>query len=483
MAVFDPVQILEKLHYREIQQVATAEIAVSTLVELYEQQIKLMDKAVGEEGECALSLPIINYPFVAKYIPRGRPNIPNTAAFGYCRGGEGVYASTVTRLHLFRDYLLSQLQFIEEAHGPGLIVGLSPSEIPTEFLVRNATCSIDKTKVPTLRDPQMIARSNRILTMPDIEHHKVLPFSYFSGLQVDDRLERLAYYTGTSPDDFQQYIIVTNYPMYPELFKKISTQLMKDDSEYYDFVVPAALRDDGTAQNSRKLPLMPTYHLKRKDKSGVTLVNFGVGPSNASTFIENVAPLRPSLVLMVGHCGGLRGEIQNIGTYILPEGYFRRDRVYDDILPLDQQILPMAEVNIALKKAISSVFNVTDDHLREILQTGTVASTNLRMWEVDPESTVRQEIRKSRSLAVDMESAVVAAACTRWAIPFGGLLVISDLPFHGEVKSENRAHEFYQNAIDNHLKVALDAINRIREDVPDVLFSRKLRDLDAPAFR
>jgi AMP nucleosidase len=186
---------------------------------------------------------------------------------------------------------------------------------------------------------------------------------------------------------------------------------------------------------------------------------------------------------MVGHCGGLRGEIQSIGTYILPEGYFRRDRLYDDILPLDQQILPMAEVNIALKKAISSVLNVTDEHLREILQTGTVASTNLRMWEVDPESTVRQEIRKSRSLAVDMESAVVAAACTRWAIPFGGLLVISDLPFHGEVKSENRAHQFYQNAVDNHLRVALDAIERIRNEAPYVMFSLKLRDLDAPAFR
>jgi AMP nucleosidase len=293
----------------------------------------------------------------------------------------------------------------------------------------------------------------------------------------------LAYYTGTSPEDFQQYIIVTNYPMYPELFKEISRQLMSADPEYYDFVVPAAMRNDGGEQNSRKLPQMPAFHLKRRDKSGVTLVNFGVGPSNASTFIENVAPLRPSLVLMVGHCGGLRGEIQTIGTYVLPEGYFRRDRLYDDILPLDQQILPMAEVNIALKNAISGVFNVTGERLREILQTGTVASTNFRMWEVDPASAVCQEIRESRSLAVDMESAVVAAACTRWAIPFGGLLVISDLPFHGEVKSEGRAHEFYQGAIDNHLKVALEAIDRIRKEAPYVLFSRKLRNLDAPAFR
>jgi AMP nucleosidase len=143
----------------------------------------------------------------------------------------------------------------------------------------------------------------------------------------------------------------------------------------------------------------------------------------------------------------------------------------------------MAEVNIALKKAISGVFDVTDEHLREILQTGTVASTNFRMWEVDPESTVRQEIRESRSLAVDMESAVVAAACTRWAIPFGGLLIISDLPFHGEVKNEDRAHDFYHHAIDNHLKVALNSIERIRKDAPNVLFSRKLRNLDAPAFR
>jgi len=483
MAVFDPVKILERLHYREIREVASADIAITSLVELYDQQIELLNKAVSREGDCALSLPVINYPFVAKYIPRGRPNIPNTSAFGYCRGGEGVYASTVTRLQLFREYLMAQLQLIETAHGPGFFVGLSPSEIPTEFLVRNAACNIDKTRVPTLRDPQAIAKSNRTMTMPDVEHHKVLPLSYFSGLQVDDRLERLAYYTGTSPDDFQQHIIVTNYPMYPELFKHLSTQLMKDDPEYYEFVVPSAMKSDANEQNSRKQPLMPAYHLKRKDKSGVTLVNFGVGPSNASTFIENVAPLRPSLVLMVGHCGGLRGEIQSIGTYILPEGYFRRDRVYDDILPLDQQILPMAEVNIALKKAISAVFNVGDDHLREILQTGTVASTNLRMWEVDPESSVREEIRKSRSLAVDMESAVVAAACTRWAIPFGGLLVISDLPFHGEVKSQNRAHEFYTHAIDNHLKVALDAIDRIRKDAPYVLFSRKLRDLDAPAFR
>ena len=98
---------------------------------------------------------------------------------------------------------------------------------------------------------------------------------------------------------------------------------------------------------------MPAYHLSRPD-GGITLVNIGVGPSNAKTITDHLAVLRPHCWLMIGHCGGLR-QTQRIGDYVLAHGYLRQDRILDELIPPDIPIPALAEVQVALQEAAASV--------------------------------------------------------------------------------------------------------------------------------
>src|SRR6185295_17374689 len=118
------------------------------------------------------------------------------------------------------------------------------------------------------------------------------------------------------------------------------------------------------------LPQMPAYHLVRADKLGITLVNIGVGPSNAKTITDHLAVLRPHCWLMIGHCGGLR-HTQRIGDYVLAHAYLRRDKVLDDRVPLEVPIPAIAEVQVALQQAAATVIGDKED-LRRRLRTGTV---------------------------------------------------------------------------------------------------------------
>ena len=95
---------------------------------------------------------------------------------------------------------------------------------------------------------------------------------------------------------------------------------------------------------------MPAYHLKAPGRDGITLVNIGVGPSNAKTICDHLAVLRPEAWLMIGHCGGLR-DTQRIGDYVLAHAYLRDDHVLDPMLPPEIPIPPIAEVQVALAKA------------------------------------------------------------------------------------------------------------------------------------
>ncbi len=110
--------------------------------------------------------------------------------------------------------------------------------------------------------------------------------------------------------------------------------------------------DDAT--RPRALPQMPAYHLVREDKLGVTLVNIGVGPSNAKTMTDHLAVLRPHCWLMVGHCGGLRRS-QQLGDYVLAHAYVRDDHVLDHDLPPWVPVPPIAEIQVALQEAVARI--------------------------------------------------------------------------------------------------------------------------------
>ena len=225
---------------------------------------------------------------------------------------------------------------------------------------------------------------------------------------------------------------------------------------------------------------MPAWHLMAADGAGVSLVNIGVGPSNAKTITDHLAVLRPQAWLMIGHCGGLRPS-QTIGDYVLAHAYLRDDHVLDDMLPPEIPIPAIAEVQLALDQAARTVTGLDAEALKPRLRTGTVVTTDDRNWELRFGLSARR-FNQSRAVAVDMESATIAAQGYRFRVPYGTLLCVSDKPLHGEIKLPGQANRFYEGAISEHLQIGISAVERLRAEGGKV-HSRKLRAFDEPPFR
>jgi AMP nucleosidase len=231
---------------------------------------------------------------------------------------------------------------------------------------------------------------------------------------------------------------------------------------------------------------MPAYHLARADGAGITMVNIGVGPANAKTITDHIAVLRPHAWIMLGHCAGLRNT-QRLGDYVLAHGYVREDHVLDEDLPLWVPIPALAEVQVALEEAVAEVTQLKGYELKRIMRTGTVASTDNRNWELLPSrnalSTPERRFSQSRAIALDRESATIAANGFRFRVPYGTLLCVSDKPLHGEIKLPGMADQFYRERIDQHLRIGVCAIERLRKGGVDQLHSRKLRSFAEVAFQ
>ncbi|MEP5374298.1 MAG: AMP nucleosidase, partial [Hyphomicrobiales bacterium] len=230
-----------------------------------------------------------------------------------------------------------------------------------------------------------------------------------------------------------------------------------------------------------KLPQMPTYHLKRADGGGITLVNIGVGPSNAKTATDHIAVLRPHAWLMVGHCAGLRNS-QSLGDFVLAHAYLREDHVLDDDLPVWVPIPALAEIQIALEDAVASVTELKGYELKRIMRTGTVATIDNRNWELRDHSGPVKRLSQSRAIALDMESATIAANGFRFRVPYGTLLCVSDKPLHGELKLPGMASDFYKTQVSRHLQIGIHAMELLREMPLERIHSRKLRSFEETAF-
>jgi AMP nucleosidase len=227
---------------------------------------------------------------------------------------------------------------------------------------------------------------------------------------------------------------------------------------------------------------MPAYHLKRADGSGITMVNIGVGPSNAKTITDHIAVLRPHAWIMLGHCAGLRNT-QRLGDYVLAHGYVREDHVLDDDLPLWVPVPALAEVQVALEKAVAQVTQLEGVELKRVMRTGTVASVDNRNWELRDHREPVRRLSQSRAVALDMESATIAANGFRFRVPYGTLLCVSDKPLHGELKLPGMADQFYRAQVDQHLQIGVKAMELLRENGLSRLHSRKLRSFAEVAFQ
>ena len=430
------------------------------------------------------------YPEI-RFTTTSYAHVDTRLSFGHV-AAPGTYASSITRPDLFRNYLIQQIGLLIENHGMPVQIGLSDTPIPVHF----AVVGDDTLDVPQegasdfiLRDyfdvPDLSTTNDDIVNGTYATPDNVGVLAPFTAQRVDYSLARLAHYTATDPHHFQNHVLFTNYQFYVAEFEAFArAQLADPNSGYTSFVSTGNMvitSADAPLDHLLKLPQMPTYHLKREDGSGITLVNIGVGPSNAKTATDHIAVLRPHAWLMVGHCAGLRNS-QALGDFVLAHAYLREDHVLDDDLPVWTPIPALAEIQIALEQAVAAVTKLEGFELKRIMRTGTVATIDNRNWELRDQSGPVQRLSQSRAIALDMESATIAANGYRFRVPYGTLLCVSDKPLHGELKLPGMASDFYKTQVARHLMIGIRAMEALRGMPLDRLHSRKLRSFDETAF-
>jgi AMP nucleosidase len=494
-----PNRLLFNVPPQETVAFRDATAAVDYLQALYTRSIEHLRSAFERfiAGERPAQRVRAMYPEVRITI-QSHVAIDSRLSYGFL-GQPGVYATTITRPDLFEHYLNEQLSLIIKNHDAALEIGPSATAIPIHFAFpagMHVETAVASDFDLWLRDcfdvPDLAVVDDAIVNAaPRSGNLETLPLAYFTAPRIDYSLQRLAHYTATQAEHFQNFVLFTNYQFYVDAFVAHARSLMASGAEGYEaFVEPG----DVMTLNARhgqatpvgvpppRIPQMPAYHLKGPRHDGITLVNIGVGPSNAKTITDHIAVLRPHAWLMLGHCAGLRGS-QRLGDYVLAHAYVREDHVLDADLPIWVPIPALAEVQVALEEAVAEVTSLAGYEAKRIMRTGTVVTIDNRNWELRDQQSLVESFSQSRAIALDMESATIAANGYRFRVPYGTLLCVSDKPLHGELKLPGMASAFYRRQVDQHFAIGMRALERLRDLPPSQLHSRKLRSFNEVAFQ
>jgi len=233
----------------------------------------------------------------------------------------------------------------------------------------------------------------------------------------------LSRYTGLQLEDFGEYILLTNFKHYLELFAEWN----KVEIVGKDNPMPCATSDD------------------------ITMINFGMGSANAATVMDLLSAIKPKAALFLGKCGGLKKK-NSVGDYILPIAAIRADGTSNDYFPPEVPALPAFN----LQKAISTTIR---DMGRDYW-TGTVYTTNRRVWEHDED--FKSYLRKIRAMAIDMETATIFTVGFANKIPTGALLLVSDQPMVPEgVKTSASDKMVNKNYVDQHIKIGIESLKQL----------------------
>lgn len=233
-------------------------------------------------------------------------------------------------------------------------------------------------------------------------------------------------YTGTALEGFGQYILLTNFDSYLRTFAAWHNVLVSGEGK----PMPNATADD------------------------ITMINFGMGSANAATVMDLLSAIRPKAALFLGKCGGLKKRL-SLGDLILPIAAIRGEGTSNDYFPPEVPALPAFN----LQKAVSTTIrNYGRDYW-----TGTVYSTNRRVWEHD--EAFKAYLRRIRAMAVDMETATIFITGFYNKVPAGALLLVSDQPMIPEgVKTAESDRKVTQEFADLHLRIGIDSLKEIIND-------------------
>ncbi len=230
-------------------------------------------------------------------------------------------------------------------------------------------------------------------------------------------------YTERRLEDFTKYILLTNFTRYVEIF-----------AEHFNVPILGL-------KNS-----MPNAAA-----AGMTIINFGMGSSNAATIMDLLSAIMPKAVLFLGKCGGLK-KANNLGDYVLPIAAIRGEGTSDEYLPREVPSLPA----FSMLRAISSAVR---DHGRDYW-TGTIYTTNRRVWEYD--TAFKEYLRSTHATGVDMETATLFTAGFANQIPTGALLMISDKPMEEDgVKTEESDRHVTRQFVGEHVMLGIEALQQI----------------------
>ncbi|MCG7291907.1 AMP nucleosidase [Corynebacterium afermentans] len=436
---------------------------VSKLKALYEKSCEIARSGEFDRyGE-------VRYPKLTVEVERWRP-IDRSEPFGYVDEA-GTYSAVISRPDLMEPYLTAQLEALTSNYPCSVEVGYSDVAIPPAYI--KGMPPIDETA--NLPRPTLDEVHDAIVDGHwDAFNGAEKPLFHFGPQRFDLALARLEHYTGIEADSLQRFILFTNYAMHVTEFVKFGLRELSDpDSRYTRLVLPSGETvSDTVALEDLELESkfqMPRYDLVTENGDGITMINIGVGPSNAKTITDSLAVLRPEAWIMIGHCAGLDARMR-IGDLILGNAYERHDHVLDDYLRRELPIPAVPEIQRTLEKAVSKVYGSD----ASLMRTGTVLSTGDRNWEWKDPRDLWEWLRGSTAAAVDMESCTIAANGYRYRVPYGALLAVSDLPLHAVPKLPAGAQAFYSNSKEAHVMCAVRAVEKLARH-PERLRTRKLR--------
>ena len=488
------------LHHPEFVTVLTPTEAVDRLAALHAQACTALTQALRHylktrERPSEAQRSEFRYPLLRlTYACQGE--VPSSTRAYAKMESQGTYSVTVTHPDAFRGYLLDQLGPLMSDFTVTVEVGLSEQNIPYPYVVEHgeelAAAGVTAAELARVfPSTDLSAATDGVADgLYDWQDADPMPLALFDAARVDFSLKRLQHYSGSDWRHVQPWILLTNYHRYVDQFIRHGVEQLRSDPRYVRMVLPGNVMVERDMDEEVMQAVidsvvwhryqMPAYHLIASDGHGVTLVNIGVGPSNAKNITDHLAVLRPHCWLMIGHCGGLR-QSQTIGDYVLAHAYMRRDGILDRVLPTNIPIPALAEVQQALQEAAANVTGERGEALKKRLRTGTVLTYDDRNWELRW-AQERPLINLSRAVAVDMESGTIAAQGYRLRVPYGTLLCVSDKPLHSEIKLPGSANAFYERAVSQHLKIGIEAVDLLRTEL-NSLHSRKLRSFDEPPFR
>lgn len=443
---------------------------IEALKRIYRVQIENL-KTIGQRSMAAYALTTVTYPLLSINL-NGK-----------------FYCSPIANPQLFENYYMEECLKVNAIEGNNacearFAVSKSKHPVPLALVDEDLASALTQEQMAfrkinilsieavedecTTRDCNISAHDDKLLNEGDegFQH----PILWFHPTRIDYSINRLKHYTGQVANNLQDYIIFVNYQKYlPYFIEYAKEEIAKGN--FVDLIGPDnsslianKMQAPVSWNDSVTLPQMPAYSLVGANRQGITLVNIGVGASNAKTMADHLCVLRPKYAMMLGHCGGLKAE-HAIGDYI----------VGDNHLMIDFDNIHRDSISQATCYNELGHYLVTDKKC----YVGPVVSVCDRNWELNA-TRVHQSVKDFGAVGIDMESAMLVKVFEQHGVPAGSFLCVSDRPFHREIRLQKMAQNFYASKLEDHL---MDALNIMRMYIMKQDLSSFVLSEGGPLFR